>query len=265
MTIKAVLFDLDDTLLWDERSVKEAFEATASCGAERAGLTADALEAVVRAEARGLYENYETYPFTQMIGINPFEGLWGNFSGGEHPMFRKLQGIAPGYRRDAWTRGLAALGVDNAALGAELGEMFASERRKRSHIYDETFEVLDELKKSYKLLLLTNGSPDLQQEKLDGAPELVPYFDEIVISGNFGEGKPSPRLFEFALGRLGIEKSEGVMVGDKLTTDIKGANGIGMTSIWINRHGTTRDDEIVPAYEIASLTELPKLLERLSS
>lgn len=264
MTIKAVLFDLDDTLLWDERSVKEAFEATARHGASAAGVDADALEAAVRQEARALYESYDTYAFTQMIGINPFEGLWGNFTGGEHPMFRRLQEIAPRYRRDAWTRGLAALGVDNAALGAELGERFASERRMRSHIYEETFEVLDELKGRYRLLLLTNGSPDLQQEKLDGAPELVPYFDEIVISGQFGEGKPSPKLFAFALDRLGIGPEEGVMVGDKLTTDIKGANGIGMTSVWINRHGAVRSGEIVPAHEIASLRELPGLLKRLS-
>jgi len=264
MTIRAVLFDLDDTLLWDERSIKEAFESTCRVGAEAAGLDADALEASVRKEARALYESYETFSFTQMIGINPFEGLWGNFTHGDHPMFRKLEQIAPGYRRDAWTRGLAALGVDDPELGAKLAELFPAQRRGLPHVYEETFEVLDILRESYKLLLLTNGSPDLQQEKLDGVPAIAPYFDAIVISGHFGEGKPSPRLFRHAMDKLGISAEEGVMVGDKLTTDIQGANGVGMTSVWINRHGIERTGDIVPSYEIASLRDLIPLLNRLN-
>jgi putative hydrolase of the HAD superfamily len=201
-----------------------------------------------------------------MIGINPFEGLWGNFTHGEHPMFRKLQQVAPGYRRDAWTHGLAALGVNDPALGERLGELFPAQRRSLPLVYDETFEVLDELRGSYRLLLLTNGSPDLQQEKLDGVPKLAPYFEHIVISGHFGEGKPSPRLFQFALDKLGVTPEQGIMVGDKLTTDIQGANGVGMKSVWINRHGVSRPEgAAVPGFEIASLKELPSLLRTLNS
>ncbi|MFC4597952.1 HAD family hydrolase [Cohnella hongkongensis] len=265
MSIKAVLFDLDDTLLWDDRSVNEAFQATCRYAAEATGVDERELEAAVRREARALYAAYDTFGFTQMIGINPFEALWGKFERGEHPMFRKLQELAPGYRESAWRKGLAAAGVDNPGLGAQLAEMFPAQRRKLKYVYDETFDVLNELKKSYKLLLLTNGSPDLQQEKLDGMPELIPYFDSIVISGNFGEGKPSSRLFAHAMDQIGITAEEGVMIGDKLTTDILGANRIGMTSVWINRHGAVRDDEIVPSYEIKSLTELPDLIRTLNT
>ncbi len=156
MSIKAVLFDLDDTLLWDDRSVSEAFRSTCRYGAEATGVDEQELEAAVRREARALYETYETFGFTQMIGINPFEALWGKFERGEHPMFRKLQELAPGYRQTAWTKGLAAVGVDNPGLGSQLAEMFPTQRRKLKYVYDETFEVLEELKKSYKLLLLTN-------------------------------------------------------------------------------------------------------------
>ncbi|GFN32375.1 HAD family hydrolase [Paenibacillus xylaniclasticus] len=261
MAKKAVLFDLDDTLLWDDRSVKEAFEATCRYAAEKTGVDAVKLEEAVRNEARALYESYETFPFTKMIGINPFEGLWGNFTGGELESFRKMQALAPGYRRDSWTRGLAALGVNDAALGAELAEMFPAERRARSYVYEETFRLLDRLKGKYKLLLLTNGSPDLQQEKLDGVPDLVSYFDHIVISGAFGEGKPAASIFRYAMEKLGIEPEEGVMVGDKLTTDILGANTVGMTSVWINRHGVKRTDEIVPTHEISNLEQLLPIIE----
>jgi len=261
MPKKAVLFDLDDTLLWDDRSVKQSFEATCRYAADKTGIDPDELELEVRKEARALYESYETFPFTKLIGINPFEGLWADFREGEQEEFRKLQQLAPGYRREAWTRGLKALGIQDEALGAHLAEMFPAERRSRPLIYEETFRVLDQLKGRYKLLLLTNGSPDLQREKLSGVPELAPYFDHIIISGDFGVGKPAANIFKHALSKLEINPEDGIMVGDKLTTDILGANTVGMTSVWINRHGVTRTDEIIPSYEIAHLEELLALLK----
>ena len=263
MPKQAVLFDLDDTLLWDERSVKEAFEAVCRYARERTGADPDELEAAVRREARALYESYETWPFTRRIGINPFEGLWANFREGRQEEFRKLEALAPEYRRESWIRGLRAVGIDDEALGAELAERFPAERRARPLVYDETFEVLDLLRGRYRLLLLTNGSPDLQREKLAGVPRLAPYFDHIVISGEFGDGKPAESIFRHALSLLGVGPEDAVMVGDKLTTDILGANRTGIDSIWINRHGLERSDEIEPAHEIRSLRELPPLLERL--
>lgn len=262
MAIKAVLFDLDDTLLWDDRSVKESFEATCAEAAKFYDIDPVQLEEAVRQEARTLYEGYETFPSTKMIGINPFEGLWGNFTKGELAFFRQMEQLVPSYRKNAWTNGLKVLGIDDEALGERLGEMFAAERRSRPYVYEETFEILDALKGKVKLLLLTNGSPDLQQEKLDGVPRIAPYFDHIVISGAFGEGKPAASIFRHAMELLDIEPSEGFMVGDKLTTDILGALGVGMTSVWINRHGAVRDDEIVPHYEIANLNELHALIAK---
>jgi putative hydrolase of the HAD superfamily len=256
MTLKAVLFDLDDTLLWDDRSVKEAFEATCAEAAKHAAVNPEELEASVRKEARALYESFETFPFTKMIGINPFEGLWANFTQGENENFRKLEKLAPGYRTESWTRGLRALGVEDHELGYKLGELFPAERRSRPFVYEETFRVLDTLKDNYQLLLLTNGSPDLQKEKLAGVPKLVSYFDHIVISGEFGVGKPDVSIFNHALGLLGINAEEGIMIGDKLTTDILGSGRAGMRNIWINHHGLQSGEEIVPVYEVSRLQEI---------
>ncbi|MEF2967279.1 HAD family hydrolase [Paenibacillus sp. M1] len=264
MAIQAVCFDLDDTLLWDERSVREAFEATCFTARDAAGIDPDKLETAVRKEARELYESYETYPFTQMIGINPFEGLWANFSAGEQPEFRKLEQFAPIYRKESWRRGLLALGVDDEELAGNLAEQFGRERRARPHVYEETFTILQELKGTVKLLLLTNGCPALQQEKLDGVPELAGYFDEIVISGTFGKGKPDVSIFRHALERLDVKPEEALMVGDKLTTDIRGGLSVGMTTIWVNREGKTRNDEIVPDYEIKHLSQLHEIIKELS-
>lgn len=263
MSIKAVMFDLDDTLLWDERSVQEAFEATCE-EAVKANPQIDAkqLHESVRKEARELYGTYPTYPFTQMIGINPFEALWGNFRHGEQQEFRQLQNLVPGYRTEAWTRALRAVGVEDAALGERLGHMFSAERRNRAYVYEETFQILKELKGHVKLLLLTNGCPDLQQEKIDGVPDLIPYFDHIVISGTFGEGKPAASIFHHALSKLEIQPEEALMVGDKLTTDIKGSLGVGIHSVWVNRYGVANETDINPEFEIKHLSEIHSIMQQ---
>lgn len=257
---KAVFFDLDDTLLWDQKSVKESFKATCEYASNKYDINADSLEDAVREAARQLYSSYDTYEFTQMIGINPFEGLWGNFLDDEEN-FRKMKEIVPSYRKNAWTEGLKTLGIDDDQFGLELAERFPAERRNRPFIYEETFPVLEKLKGNYKLLLLTNGSPDLQNTKLEITPELVPYFDHIVISGAFGRGKPDPSLFEHALGLMGVNKDEVIMVGDNLKTDILGASRIGMDSVWINREQKQKEIEVEPTYEIKHLDELFPILD----
>lgn len=260
--IKAVFFDLDDTLLWDEKSVKESFAATCKVAEERYGVNPEQLEEAVREAARNLYSTYETYSFTQMIGINPFEGLWGNFLD-DHDQFRKMKEIVPAYRKDAWTKGLQTMGINDPDFGYELAERFPQERKNLPFVYEETYNVLDALKDKYQLLLLTNGSPDLQNTKLTITPELNPYFDHIVISGGFGKGKPDPTIFEHSLSLMNLQKDEVIMVGDNLMTDILGANRAGIKSVWINRHDKERN-EVIPTYEIQHLEELFPILEELN-
>ncbi|WP_251554652.1 HAD family hydrolase [Neobacillus muris] len=260
--IKAIFFDLDDTLLWDQKSIKEAFIATCRIAEERYGIDAEELESAVREAAKKLYSTYDTYPFTQMIGINPFEGLWGTFLD-EIKEFKKLKEIVPAYRKDAWTAGLKKMGIDDADFGHELAERFPEQRRKLPFVYEDTFETLESLKGMYQLLLLTNGSPHLQNTKLEISPELVPYFDQIVISGDYGRGKPDPGIFEYALSKLSLAKEEAIMVGDNLMTDILGANRAGIKSVWINRHNKQRN-EVIPAYEIQHLADLHTILEELN-
>ncbi|HWJ77659.1 MAG TPA: HAD family hydrolase [Niallia sp.] len=257
--IKAIIFDLDDTLLWDKKSVKEAFVKTCKLAEEKYNIPVSVVEEAVRNEARKLYEGYETYAFTQMIGINPFEGLWGEFTDETHDSFRKMKEIVPMYRKDAWTNGLRALGIEDAELGEEMAEAFPENRKASPFVYEETFAVLDKLKNKYQLLLLTNGSPQLQNTKLTITPEISPYFDHIVISGDFGKGKPEPAIFEYALEKLKVSPSECLMVGDNLMTDILGANKTGIQSVWINRENKPKN-EVIPTYEIKNLQELLDLI-----
>ncbi|MGF7047517.1 putative hydrolase of the HAD superfamily [Paenibacillus sp. DS2015] len=263
MPIKAVFFDLDDTLLWDERSVEEAFAAACQTAATATGVDPKQLEEAVRSEARSLYESYETFSFTSMIGINPFEGLWGNFTAGEQPEFRQLEKIVPTYRKESWRLGLLKLGIDDENLAGEISEQFGSERRSRPYMYEETLQVLEELHGKVKLLLLTNGCPALQQEKLDGVPALTPFFDQIVISGNFGKGKPDVSIFQHALSSVNLSSNEVLMVGDKLTTDIRGGLSAGIKTVWINRTRKESNPEITPDYEITHLSQVHDIITEL--
>lgn len=258
--IKAIFFDLDDTLLWDERSIQLAFQGTCDIAYEKYGVDPELLEQKVRKNARELYESYDVYPFTKMIGINPFEGLWGTFpdDGGD---FYKLKDIAPVYQKEAWIKGLLDAGIDNPAFGEELAKAFPDIRKKNPVLYEDSLRVLDALKDKYELLLLTNGSPNLQNIKLDITPELRPYFKEIVISGAFGRGKPDPSIFKHALELLSVDPEEVLMVGDNLNTDIIGANRTGIRSVWINRKGMIAK-EVTPTYEIKKLEELLDLVNR---
>ncbi|MGB5945532.1 HAD family hydrolase [Paenisporosarcina sp.] len=260
--VKAIIFDLDDTLLWDKKSVETAFQVTCQLAAKKVPVDPSKLEEAVRIEASLLYASYETHPFTKQIGINPFEGLWGTFDD-EGELFQKLKTLVPAYRREAWTKGLLRVGIDDAELGEQLADHFPVARKAHPFLYQETIQVLDRLNDSYQLVLLTNGSPSLQQTKLEITAELAPYFTHIVISGAFGKGKPDPAIFQFALSQCNLQADEVIMVGDNLMTDILGASRLGIRSIWINREQKLPDKDIKPTYEITNLEELFPILEDL--
>lgn len=262
MSINTIIFDLDDTLLWDKQSIQTAFDKTCEYAATIHNIEPKQLEEAVRMEARKLYESYETYDYTVLIGINPFEGLWGTFDDPTEE-FQKMKSIIPGYRNDAWTNGLKSLGIEDEALGAELGELFVEERKKSPYVYEDTYAVLDELKGNYQLVLLTNGAPSLQNLKLKITPEIPAYFDHIIISGDFGKGKPDASIFEFVMEKAGITAEQGIMVGDNLNTDILGSSRVGMRNVWINRESKTPNPDNVPTFEVKSLTEFLNLVKNL--
>ena len=258
--MKALFFDLDDTLLWDKKSVETAFLKTCTYAASKTGIDTSCLEKAVREEAEQLYDTYETRPFTKMIGINPFEGLWGTFDDpGED--FQKMKALIKDYQVDAWTGGLRKLGVEDKKLGMELAVYFPVMRKESPFVYEDTFEILAYLKGKYTLLLMTNGSPSLQNTKLSITPQIATYFDHIVISGAFGKGKPDPSIFIHALELASVSKEEALMIGDNLMTDILGASQAGIKSVWINRENKTPSTEVTPTYTITSLKELLGILE----
>ncbi|MEW9502314.1 HAD family hydrolase [Jeotgalibacillus marinus] len=261
---KAIIFDLDDTLLWDKKSIERALHYTAQDAEKAYGVDSLKLVDAVRRIAPKIYSEYPTYAFTQTIGINPFEGLWGGFGDVVNHQFREMGRLMPDYRKRVWTEALRQCGFTGEREGERLSEYFIAHRREQPVLYEETFEVLDFIKKQgIQLLILTNGAPSLQLEKLAITPNIVPYFEHIIISGNIGIGKPSPVVFEHALRLVDLRTEDVWMVGDNKRTDILGANRIGMKSIWIQHEEATEVSRFdgKPDHTIKRLKELIQVIQ----
>lgn len=263
--VEALIFDLDNTLIWDEKSINESFRATCLHAASKVPVQTAALEKAVRQSAKELFHESEWFEWADSIELTFLEALWGRFDGETQQANPSIHHWALAYQAEAWTKGLFICGVDNPELGVELSRQFASERRKRPHIYKDTFEVLNLLHSRIPMLLLTNGDSQLQREKIDSISGLADYFDHIIVSGEFGVGKPSPLIFEHAVNLLGISSGQCMMVGDTLGTDILGANRAGISNIWINHSGKSAPADNQPTYEVRSLEGIIPIIQPVLS
>lgn len=100
-------------------------------------------------------------------------------------------------------------------------------------------DLLQKLREKYRLRLITNACDKDTTWRVLRNLRLKDLFASIVISGEFGWRKPSPKIFNTALREL-FTKPEYTVVGDSLEADIIGANNIGMKTVHINAENETR-------------------------
>ena len=124
-------------------------------------------------------------------------------------------------------------------------------------------ETVEYLSKRYKLYLASNGTAVVQKGRMTSA-NLYRFFQKSFVSEEIGHNKPSLAYFEAAFAQIpNFDKSKALMVGDSLSSDIKGGINAGIRTCWVNpSHAQARPD-IQPDYEIEALHQLPKLLETL--
>ncbi len=261
MTIKALLFDLDDTLVWEVPAAHAARMDAAAPAQERYGIEPAALSAAVKQECRKLWYASPMHPYAKRTAISSWEGLWSPFTAAD-PDAARLREWAPEYRFQSWRNGLAAFDVADDALAREMAENFPEIRRTYNVLFDDALPCLEWAAAHYALALVSNGAGDLQRLKLTGA-ELDGWFPTVVISGEIGVRKPHPAYFETALEKVGVTAGEALVVGNSLHSDIPGAQAVGIFAVWLNRDGEHPGD-VVPDAAIASLDELPAVLDTLS-
>jgi putative hydrolase of the HAD superfamily len=255
---RALLLDLDDTLVVEEPAAVTAFAATARIAAERQPLDPRQLALDARACARELWHGAEVSAFGRSIGISSWEALWCRYEGDDEEL-RAMREWSPGFRHNAWRAALGRQGIEDDELATELGERFGEERRARHETFEDAAPALDALRGDYRLALVTNGASCLQREKFE-ASGLTARFDAVVVSGDLGTAKPDPAVYAYALNALGAEPGEAVMVGDSLRNDVDGALAAGLGAVWVNRDGRPRPQDRPDLREIAGLGELPAAL-----
>ena len=260
MKFRAVIFDLDDTLVWDERISRQALMETAAVGTARTGADTGRLAAEARRAADELWHAHAPVERCDALGIVALEGMWGYFHG-EEDYLRHLREWVPAFRRQIWQRALAAEGQTDDDLADELGAHFQKRRRELQDRLPGAEELLHQLQQAgLRIGLLTNGAPDLQREKIE-ASGLGMFFDAAVVSGEIGKGKPDPEIFHHLLRLLDVEPCEALMVGNSLSRDIVGGKRAGLPTCWLALEGEDEPVGLVePDFTIRSLGELPRLL-----
>ena len=131
------------------------------------------------------------------------------------------------------------------------------------YFMDGAQELLQQAYGKYRMYLVSNGTLSVQTGRLESA-KIAPLFDGIFISEEVGADKPSKVFFDHVFAHItDFHKEETVIVGDSLTSDIRGGNMAGITTIWSNLRGQNNPGDIHPDYEIHALKELLPLIETL--
>jgi len=143
----------------------------------------------------------------------------------------------------------------------QASDFFIRELSLQGIPYPQTKPLLTELRKrGYLLYLASNGIATVQHGRY-AACGITSFFDGVFISEELGFQKPDKRFFEAIFSQTCITDPEhAVMIGDSLSSDIKGGKAAGIGTIWFDRNETAGKPDVVPDHTITTLTDLLALL-----
>lgn len=129
-------------------------------------------------------------------------------------------------------------------------------------LFDDAIEMLESLRSAgYRIGCVTNrsfGGPAFVSEVEQHG--LADFFEAMAVSCDLGYMKPHPKIFQHALDALAVAPEETAMVGDSLRADVAGAQALGMTAIWRPYHTRRGEvDGVEPNFTIDELREIPRL------
>jgi HAD superfamily hydrolase (TIGR01549 family) len=121
--------------------------------------------------------------------------------------------------------------------------------------------VIRDLSARFQLLLATNGIAVVQRPRF-ARSSIRKYFEDVVISDEIGVAKPQTGFMEEAFSRMGDpQKSEVLMIGDSLSSDIAGGVNFGIDTCWFNPGGVSLDGPPKPTFEIVDLAEIDGIVD----
>ncbi|MBV7275608.1 YjjG family noncanonical pyrimidine nucleotidase [Clostridium sp. PL3] len=144
----------------------------------------------------------------------------------------------------------------------EFAKSYMKHLANASFLYDYSIPLVESLYKDYRLSIVTNGLKNVQDKRIRKST-IAKYFEDIVVSEEVRVSKPNPEIFELALSNINhTDKSKVLIVGDSLTSDIKGGINSGIDTCWFNPKKAVNNTEIKPTYEVTDLMELNAILKR---
>lgn len=222
MSYSTILLDLDHTLFDSDTSEAAALEAALQV----AGLRSSA-------------EHTKTY---QDINL----ALWAAVERGEL--------IPQQVRNLRFERLVAKLHLDADYL--QLADVFVAALAANGDLYAGAREVIEQLSERATLAMVTNGLGEVQHSRIERL-EIGRYFDAVVVSADVGASKPGRQIFDIVFSELGNpERSSALMVGDSLSSDIRGGTDYGIATCWYNPRAKVAGPSDDITYEIRDLSEL---------
>jgi 2-haloacid dehalogenase len=227
MRYEVLLFDLDDTLFDFRMTEKQALEKVFA--AYDLLNDAEAYKATYHSISKGIWRELEQGEITLAeLRVERFKRLFNT-----HEIEIDPETFSHDY--------LAYLGE-----GAFLKEGAV-----------ELCEALSHL----RLAIVTNGFRVVQIPRISHSP-LCHAFEQIIISEDAGFQKPQREIFDYTFSKMNItDKSKVLMIGDSLTSDIRGGNAYGIDTCWFNPDKKVNETGIEPTYEIDKLIDLVKIVE----
>ena len=238
MKPRAVLLDLDDTILDDSSLVHESWREACAGHADRlAPLDTVSVVDEIRKMSKWFWDDPDRHR----------EG--------------RLQLDAA--RREVVRLALTKLGVEDDDLARRIGDAYGHRRDVGMEPLPDAIDTVRWLRDSgRRLALLTNGAGEAQRRKIVRFA-LTDLFDAILVEGEVGFGKPDERVYERALSVLDVKPSDAWMVGDNLEWDVAAPQRLGLAGIWIDARGRglPQHSSVRPDHIIRSLSELRSLIE----
>lgn len=228
---KYLLFDIDHTLLDFNRDMAEAFERMY--------------------KAVGLHEALPFSPDVHARYNACNERWWRRFEQGLCTKPELYRGRFIDFFREV---GLQEKDPD------EVNALYFEFLGQTGTVFPGAAELLASLSAQYPIYIVTNGNASSQETRLQNSG-LLPYIRGCFISETAGAAKPDKRYFDYVLSHIpGAAAKDCVVIGDSLTSDMRGAQNAGMDSIWYNPGGAENTVGVPVTYEVKGYGEIRRLL-----
>jgi len=185
------------------------------------------------------------------------DSYWTGFDKGEVTK----QGIYEGRLRDFFD--YLKVPEEKRPAVAQINDVYQNALGEEFRFFDGAYETVSEFKGHYRQYIVTNGSATAQNQKISGSG-LDKIMDGVFISELMGLQKPNVEYFDKCFEQIGsINKNETVIIGDSLTSDIRGGKNADIRTIWYNPSLKMNTTDIVPDFQVDSLRQIKDVIIKL--